>query len=259
VIGFVLVIPTAVLAITAALSHFIRAIEDERNSTMKAMAEPEEVTLRYPNPYQAGWHNCTVRPITKTYEEEKCFVGSPTMTSTYEYEVKGDQVFERLLDEHIDGYRDGYGDGYFVVNGQVLEADIRKMMWSEAAEKRIKRLKRDILWHELTGSVRYFIMSKHRCRKSFFSAERGRLQEGFAALEKAASGLGATRKRGRYEPPADADEQTNTAVENLQQDVWVDGTTGQVSLMSFRICFSLRYLLMEVHLSHEHSRTSLRD
>jgi hypothetical protein len=111
------------------------------------------------------------------------------------------------------------------------------MMWSEAAEKRIKRLKRDILWHELTGSLRYFIMSKHGCQWSFFSAERERLQGGFAALEKAESGLGATRRPGDwYDPPADADEETKTAVERLQQDAWVDPTTGQASLMSFKIC-----------------------
>jgi hypothetical protein len=233
-VGFVLLIGTAALAIIAAMSHFIREIADERERPANALkpeseAEEFQFALGLPHPGEDGWDGCTITPSKNTYEHEFCGGGlfPPTDRSTYEYVIKDDQVFNRLVEKHTDAI---YGTHYEVINGQVLEGDIRKRKSAEFAEKLIERLKADVLWHQLTGSLRYFILSKHGCQRWFFSAERERLQEGFGALEKAASGLRATRKPGDwYEPPADADEQTRTALEKLQQDA---------SLMGFKICFN---------------------
>ena len=59
-LGLVLVILTAVGTINTAMSHFIRAVADERDRPANTLREPEpeseEFTLGYPAPGEHGWH-----------------------------------------------------------------------------------------------------------------------------------------------------------------------------------------------------------
>lgn len=224
-VGFVFVILTATLAIIAAVTQFIRAIEDVRNAAKKAKDEPEEFTLQCPDPGDHGWHRCTVIPSTKRYEEQICFGGPPTDTSIYEYAIKGDQVFSRLLNlcSH-----DFDGEHYDVVNGQLMEAELARMSGYETAEMHIERLKRELFWNKRVGALQYFILFQHRQGGSFFTSERERIQKGFEALAEAASKLGATRERGLHRLSENADEETRNAVKRLQSP---DG------LRRFRIAF----------------------
>jgi hypothetical protein len=82
----------------------------------------------------------------------------------------------------------------------------------------LERLDHDVQWHEVVGSLRYFILSKHGPDRGFFTREREWLQEGFAKVEEAASKIGAKRNDyGWYDAPKN-DEPARKAVTSLLED-----------------------------------------
>jgi hypothetical protein len=177
--------------------------------------EPEEFYIHFPDPAESGWLNYTVIPSKSIYKEEICFGGPPVDISTYEYAVKGDHVFARLVDLRED---DIYGKQYEVVNGQVLETEIRSRKPYDSTDGHIERLKKEVMWNETIGSLRYFILSKHECDLSIFSRERQRLDKGFASLAEKATQLGGMREPGSYyKAMNDADEESKAALRELQQ------------------------------------------
>lgn len=186
---------------------------------------PEEFYMHFPDPGESGWLNYTVIPSENSYKEELCFGGPPADISTYEYTVKVDQVFGRLVDLREEDLS-ALGVHYEVVNGQVLEAEIRIRSPYNSTDGHIERLRKGVIWHEVTGSLRYFILSKHGGQDSFlisfFCSERQRLEKGFAALAEKAAQLGGVRELGRHRQPIyqlmdDVDEQAKTALSDLQQ------------------------------------------
>jgi len=179
--------------------------------------ELEEFSIRFPELDEHSFCYYTVVPSTTVYTEVFCG-GDWQNTSTFEYSVKEDQVFSRLLDLREDGWRKNY---YTVVNGQVLEADIRSRQSLDTTDEYIERLKKDVNWNEVTGSLRYFILSKHGCSPSVFLREKERLTKAFAALAEKASELGAVRPvggllGGYYKAKDGASEQFKAAIKELQ-------------------------------------------
>jgi len=179
--------------------------------------EPEEFYIRYPEPTESGWLNYAVIPSKTIYVEEVCYGGPPTDISTFEYTLKGDRVFARLVDLREEDFKSTH---YEVVNGQILEADIRSRKPYDTTDDHIAMLKRDVTWTEVTGSLRYFILSQHDYGASFFTRERERLSEGFSKLNEKASQLGA--QRGRSGSFKAKDEQNATAIRALQQSESLD-------------------------------------
>jgi hypothetical protein len=177
---------------------------------------PEEFYLNLSDPNdESAWHIYTVIPSKAIFMEEVCCGGPPTDTATFEYQLRDDFVFCRLRDVRVDGF---YGIRYEVLNGQVLEREIKERDATDSMAQHVEFLMRGTLWHELSGSIRFFILSKNGYRSSYFSNARERIQKGFADLEEAASALGATRGQGYwYEAPKDADERTKQAIRDLQE------------------------------------------
>lgn len=140
--------------------------------------EPEEFPIRFPEPYEDGWHNFTVIPLKSVYEEELCG-GDWLNTSHFEYSVKDERVFSRLIDLRANQWGN---DHYEVVNGQVLEADIRSRQSFDTTDEYVEGLKRDVTWNEVTGAMRYFILSKHGCPLPLFKREKERLSKAFNAV-----------------------------------------------------------------------------
>ncbi|MEI9967899.1 MAG: hypothetical protein WDM87_04450 [Terracidiphilus sp.] len=195
----------------------IKQVEEETDDE-----EPEEFGIHFPDPAEYGWHNYTVIPSRNIYKEQLCFGGPPTDNSTFEYSVKGESVFSRLVDLVEDGFKDKQ---YEVVNGQVLEDEIRSRKQFDSTDQYIERLKKEVKWSELTGSLRYFILSKHgsssKFTLSFFVQEKERLTKAIAALDQRASEVGGVRivegaLRGCYKAKDEASEQSKAAIKELQ-------------------------------------------
>ena len=181
--------------------------------------EPEEFYIHFPEPDEYGWCNYTIIPSKNAYKEDLCFGGPPVDISTFEYSVKDERVFSRLMDLLEKNFNADY---YEVVNGQVLEADIRSRNSSPTTDQHIERLKKEVNWSEVKGSLRYFILSKHGCSLHFLFQEKERLTKGFDALAEKATALGAVRPvggllGGYYRAKDDASEQSKAAIDELQK------------------------------------------
>ena len=179
--------------------------------------ELEEFSIRFPEPDEHSFCYYTVVPSTTVYTEVFCG-GDWQNTSTFEYSVKDERVFSRLIDLLEDTCGKDY---YTVVNGQVLESDIRSREPFDSTDQHIERLKKDVNWNEVTGSLRYFILSKHGCSPSVFLREKERLTKAFAALAEKAAALDAVRPvggllGGYYKAKDGASEQSKAAIKELQ-------------------------------------------
>ena len=179
--------------------------------------EPEEFSIRFPEPDEHSFWHYTVVPSTTVYTEVFCG-GDWQNTSTFQYSVKDERIFSRLVDLLEEGWRKNY---YTVVNGQVLEAEIRSREPFDSTDQHIEGLKKDVTWNEVTGSLRYFILSKHGCSLSVFLREKERLTKAFAALAEKATELDAVRPvgglvGGYYKAKDGASERTKAAIKELQ-------------------------------------------
>jgi hypothetical protein len=166
---------------------------------------------------ETAWHIFTLMPAKAIFIEEVCYGGPPTNISTFEYQLRGDLVFCRLRDVEVDGV---YGIRYEVVNGQILERELKEHSASDSTALHIELLKKGTLWHELSGSIRFFILSKHGYGPSHFLREKERVRKGFADLASAVEKLGGVRKPGNwnwYRASEDADEETESAIAELQK------------------------------------------
>jgi hypothetical protein len=179
--------------------------------------EPEEFSIRFPEPDEYSFCYYSVVPSTTVYTEVFCG-GDWKNTSTFQYSVKDERVFSRLIDLLEDTCGKDY---YTVVNGQVLEADIRSHESFDTTDERIERLKKDVNWNEVTGALRYFILSKHDCSPSVFLREKERLTKAFNALAAKAAELDAVRLvgglvGGYYKAKDGASEKSKAAIKELQ-------------------------------------------
>jgi hypothetical protein len=212
-LSYVLFLVTIVLGTIAEISsRFTLSLREQSPDPLDT--SPEEFYIHFPDPAESGWHNYTVTPSKNIYKEEFCDGGLPNVISKYEYSIRVDQVFGRLVDLREEDLNTVQ---YEVVNGEVREAEIRSRNPYDYIVEYIESLKKDVTWNEITGSLRYFILSIHGCERSFFSREQQRLEKGFASLAKKAAQLGGVRKPGgHYKPMNDADEQSKAAIRELQ-------------------------------------------
>lgn len=205
---------TAVLAIVFVLSLRQRSRKAEL-MPIGVSDEPEQFTLQFPEPGEHGWHRYTVTPAKLTFEEQKCYGGPPVTVSVFQYTVKSGHVFAQLIDSREDDFA---GTHFEVINGQVLDHDIRLRKPWEWTDSHIEDLNQQVVWREIEGSLRYFVLSLHGWGKEQLSKEHQRMENGFAALAREAAALGAIREnRGAYHPPETADQQTQQAILDLQQ------------------------------------------
>jgi hypothetical protein len=140
-----------------------------------------------------------------------------SIDEVYEYAVRHTSVFVRLLEKSAEGVD---GHVYEVFGGSVNTARLE-----EDYEKKIKkyendvnkdlflhntpaiisaRLQREIVWHEIYGAVRYFILAKDVpvvYVADFVREELERFTNAFAAIEKKAEELGAAWSDFGYKAP----------------------------------------------------------
>jgi hypothetical protein len=191
--------------------------------------DDEDFSLSYPTMSENSYHFAVVSPSKRTYQEEFSHSFS-SQKAYYEYTLKGEtQVFARLIDSFDEAIL--RSPRYKVVNGHVQRDVVRQEehgRWSSKEDREyftasaLEQLDHDVLWHEVIGSLRYFILSKHGIRQYFFIGERERLQEGFAKLERAASKIGVKRDEyGWYSAPKD-DELACQAMTRLLEDTKSD-------------------------------------
>jgi hypothetical protein len=179
--------------------------------------------------YNDGIYDGTVNltPTKRIYENKFYGNGPPTYRESYEYTLKEkQQIFARLIDSSEE---DLNTTTYQVVNGQVQRDTVKQKqheLWSRMSAEDEKSFTTDALnkldtavgWHEVIGSIRYFILSKHGVPKEFFADERERLQTGFAKVEAAALKVGVQRNEyGWYTAPKD-DGPAEEAIARLVED-----------------------------------------
>jgi hypothetical protein len=144
-----------------------------------SLTDEESFCLDMTEPWMqknSGWDQIDVYPSKFRYERQNCRGAPPSYDEAWEYEIKNDaMVFQRLLDRRKGGI---YEDQYEVVNGCIQEDAIErknreyeqwltsksqedKEFWSNRqpySADHVARLKREILWHELHGALKYFIL-----------------------------------------------------------------------------------------------------
>jgi hypothetical protein len=198
--------------------------------------EPESFALAMTEPWmeeQSGWDTVDIYPSRHRYERSYCFGGPPTHEEVWEYAVKeGDAVFQRLLDRREHGI---YEDQYEIVNGCIQEdvferkdrqhqawlrsqgdENLKRLLQGTPAFEAIARCRREILWHELHGALRVFILLSNTARSQALKTKFLELRESFSRIAVELSRLGATRdKHGTYKLPAEADDSRQKALRDL--------------------------------------------
>jgi len=174
-----------------------------------------------------SWDTIDVFPSRKQYERAYCIGDTGTYHELWGYDIKEKWVFVRLLDHREEDWN---GSWWKVVNGTVLEDAITTRhsdphghglrVFKDLHLEIIGKYKKQVLWHELKGAERYFILSKHSLPKWTFEVERQRLQDAFAKIAAKAKALNATHRNdeygGPYESHKDADAATKQAIAELQ-------------------------------------------
>ena len=134
-----------------------------------------------------GWENVTVYPMQRRFQREICFGGPPVTEEAWEYDLKEDSVVVcRLLDR----YEKHFGSvetAYTVVNSTILEG---------YSSEKIAIMRKEVVWHELHGAIRYFILSKHDLHKDL-QKELKQLRISFAQITTEAEALGRDVKQVR--------------------------------------------------------------
>ena len=94
------------LAITITVLPKLRIGEEKLQAIEKRLQpvdelDEDESSFSLPNRAPDGWGSYTVYSSRKRYERKYgCDDGPPTHNEMWEYEVKGSQVFHRLIDAH---------------------------------------------------------------------------------------------------------------------------------------------------------------
>jgi hypothetical protein len=197
--------------------------------------EPEEpefhldVTTERASKESEGGEYWDVFPNQKRLILQLCSGGSLTREEIYEYAVRHTSVFVRLIEEskEISDERE-----YEVFGGSIntarLEEDYAKK--SKKYENDVNKdlflrdtpaivsaeLQKKIVWHEIYGAVRYFILDKDVpvvYEANFFREELKRFTDAFTSIEKKAEELGAVWSEWRYKAPEGATIEAKEEVE----------------------------------------------
>lgn len=213
---------------TAIVIHFISHTEQKKQEGAKKGEvfpnEKEELERREAEEsfsYRLdGETTVEVFPHCKRYEEQ--WVGDGQSTDeTYEYEVRDTQVFARLTEKAVDSILSGKCQE--VLRGQVLEDAITgKRPLDDLNTHYLNRMKTLVLWHEVLGPLRYFILnaSADRNLQGFFASEQKRLSEAFSKADAELRKLGAvwSERSSYYRAPDGATPEVKRAVNDYSTD-----------------------------------------
>jgi hypothetical protein len=170
----------------------------------------------------SGWEYWDVFPNQKRLTHQRCHGGPPTHEEIYEYAVRHTSVFVRLIEKSEQGFDE---PEYKVFGGAIntarLEEDYAKkikkyendpnkdLFLSDTPEIISAELQKEIVWHEIHGAIRYFVLNKdvpvvHEA--NFFRGELERFTNAFASIARRAEELGAVWNDNfyRYEAPESA-------------------------------------------------------
>ncbi len=182
---------------------------------------------------ESGWDRIELYPSRHQYERQSCYGGPPVYEEIWEYDIKAHaSVFVRLLDRHKEDLNNDHQ--YEIVNGCIQEdvierknrdhetwlnslsdKDRQRFQYQPYSAKEIAELKREVIWHELQGAVKYFILSKHN-HMGMWKMDLERLQKAFSLIVTEAEALGATcNKFGNYELSNDMDDIQRKKLEDL--------------------------------------------
>jgi hypothetical protein len=222
----------------------IKSTAAEQSIHTDALAEEKPFCLAEEEPFyldmtvpilkaDSGWDNVHLYPSRHQYERQRCYGGPPEYEEIWEYDIKAHaSVFVRLLDRHKEDLNDEHQ--YDVVNGCIQEDVIERenrdhetwlnslpeknretFQYQPYSAKEIAELKREVIWHELQGAVKYFILSKHD-RMGEWKRDLEKLRNSFELIVTEAEALGATcNKFGSYELPNDADDLQRKKLEDI--------------------------------------------
>jgi hypothetical protein len=170
----------------------------------------------------SGWSTASIFPAQHRYQRSDCYGGPPVTEELWEYDIKErSAVFQRLLDRYDVNFE---GPEYEVVNGNVLEDVFERKrsereIWlnslpeekrefygsnSPYSTERLTELRREVLWFELHGAMKYFILSKHYPHGEW-KKELEKLRASFSKIATEAETLGArVDEYGFYKLPKEA-------------------------------------------------------
>lgn len=187
--------------------------------------DEEELSFSLPEPDPDGWDSYTVYPLRRRYERQYCFGGPPTHNETWEYEVKGSQVFHRLIDANEEWFDDPV---FEVINGTVSEEGIARNSSAEYVRETVERQRQSVQWHECRGSVSFEVLAIHfRSQPStvreILVRKQQKLKAGFAEMEKKLVALGAIEEddpRGvsYFTAPKGASENMQKEIDHIQNN-----------------------------------------
>jgi hypothetical protein len=155
------------------------------------------------------------------------------LTEIYEYAVRHTTVFVRLIERSTEGPG---GHKYEVFNGCInaarLEEDYAMKVQKYRADVNVdfridetpsfpfEQLEKRIVWHEIYGAIRYFVLAKQLPlhEATFFREEFERFTKAFAAIAQRADQLGAVWNElsSRYETP---ESTTSDAKKRLEEEL----------------------------------------
>ena len=217
------------LAITLTILPKLRKGEEKLQALEKRLppvddVDAEEFSFSLPSPAPDGWENYTVYPLRKCYESQYCFGGPPTHNETWEYDVKGSQVFHRLMDANEEYFDDPV---FEVINGTISEEGVAENNLADYVSKEVERHRQSVQWHECRGSVRFEILAiQFRSQPSrireILSREQQKLKAGFAEMEKKLVALGAIEEYdgdySHFTAPDGAPEDLKNQIVNIQKN-----------------------------------------
>jgi hypothetical protein len=148
-------------------------------------------------------------------------LGGPDVREVYEYAVRDTNVFVRLLEKStetapsderkyqvfggsINRARLEEDDAKLVKKGEEWDDDTKRILLRDTPETISADLQKEIVWHEVYGAIRYFVLSKDTSPSyidSFYKDELERFTDASIAIEKKAKELGAVWSNFRYKAP----------------------------------------------------------
>jgi hypothetical protein len=216
------------------------SLEKEDQTPLSEEDEEEPYSFALRGPY---WRELSLYPSRLRYELDNCEV--------WEYQVKEEQaiVVQRLRDRLRFDLSSVERAEYEVVNG-CLQLNVIERRNSERQDysdrededqkfrlllqpyspRALETLRKSVIWHQVHGAIKYFILSRHFRGKSctgFWTERRRRLEESFSKIASEAEKLGAKRDEdGQYTFPTEA---TDSQKRDLRLLFWSDDRSRPLS------------------------------
>jgi len=219
---YVAIIAT-ILPVLMAGQEKVRALEKRLEPAGEL--DGEEFSFGLPDPSPNGWEHFTIHPSRQRYQRECCFGGPPTHNETWQYEIKDAQVFHRLIDANEVYFDDPVWE---VINGKISEDGVARNTSESYVRAQIEKHRREVEWHECTGSVSLEILAVHfRSQpwqaRAVFARKHEKLTATFGEIEKQLLTLGAVEKEyggaSYFAAPEGASEELKMQIKSMQRDL----------------------------------------